>query len=111
MCCVHIDFNLKDTPLVRFKQDDINNASLELACYKRVGRDNELGKVVSISQSDGLSDSEDELKKLRVNLGKAVAASRRNLGSKTTRKGTRSQKDATNITTEVSPSLLTLNMK
>jgi hypothetical protein len=108
---VHIDFNLKDTPLVRFKQVDINNASLELACYKRVGRDNELGKVVSISQSDGLSDSEDELKKLRVNLGKAVAASRRNLESKTTRKGTRSQKDVTNITTEVSTLLLTLYMK
>ena len=38
-------------------------------------------KVVSSSQSDGLSDSEDELNKLRGQLGKAVAGTRRKLGA------------------------------
>ena len=36
-------------------------------------------KVVSSSQSDGLSDTDDELKKLRGQLGKAVAGTRRKL--------------------------------
>ena len=78
---VEKDFNLKNLPLVRFKQVDINNASLELGTYKRIGPDNELVKLASSSQSDGLSDTEDELKKLRGQLGKAVAGTRRKLGA------------------------------
>jgi hypothetical protein len=111
---VHIDFNLKDLPLVRFKQVDINNASLEPGNYKRVGPDNVMEKLVSSSESDGLSDSEDELKKLRGKLGKAVAVTRRKLGAeeatknelkklggRTTGKRKRSQNDVTLNTPKV----------
>ena len=75
--------------------------------------------VVLSSESDGLSDSEDEMKKLRGNLGKAVAVSRRKLGAgevkknelmklgrRTTGKGTRSQKDVTNNTPKVKPLII-----
>ena len=78
---VPIDFNMKDLPLVRFKQVDINNASLELGKYVRVSPDSLLEKVVASSESDGLSDSEDELKKIRGELGKTVAVARRNMGA------------------------------
>ena len=51
---VTVDFKLVNLPLVRFKQIDINNASLELGKYIQKSR-------VSVSyNSDGLSDTTDE---------------------------------------------------
>ena len=116
---VQTDFNMKNVPLVRFKQLDINNASLEEGNFKRVSQENIVERVVLSSSSDGLSGSEDELKKVSGTLAKPIAVSRRKLAAneakknkskkqvgRTTTKGTRPKRHVTLNKKKVKPILI-----
>ena len=113
---VQTDFNMKNVPLVRFKQVDINLASVERGNYKRGSQENVDETEVSSSESDGLSDSDDKLKKVRGTLANPDAVTRLNLAAEeakmnkskklvrpTTRKGTRSETHLTFIKPKVKP--------
>ena len=117
---VQTDLNMKNAPLVRFKQLDINNASLEEGNFKRVSQENVVERVVMSSSSDGLSGSEDELKKVSVTLERPIAVTRRKLAAneakknksknqvgRNTTKGTRPKRHDTLNKKKVKPMLIT----